>query len=170
MCFRTRGIVLCKSRDVKIAQDAVGGYNTGGREKGGVCGKKGSIYSSSSDFLVQLMRYANFDSYPVFCWLTNTKRPSLHLAQLPGTSWTTILKRRLSTCCKDTVQCRALLLHHTPLLPLRPCTSWSKPSSSPVVPTVQASNMSTNMPSGRKSTGYWCHRIENTSWFALGCF
>jgi hypothetical protein len=35
-------------------QDAVGVYNTGGQENGSVCGKKGYIYSSSGDFLVQL--------------------------------------------------------------------------------------------------------------------
>jgi len=60
-------------------QDAVGVYNTGGKEKGGEGGNKGYIYSISCDFLVQ-------GSTCEFCWLTNTKRPSLHLAELPGTS------------------------------------------------------------------------------------
>ena len=86
MCFGTRGNVLCKSRDVKIVKDAGGVFNTGGKENEGVGGKKGYIYSSSCDFLVQLVRYDNFDSYPAFCWLTNTKRPSFHLAHPPGTS------------------------------------------------------------------------------------
>ena len=27
MCFETRGVVLCKSRDVKIVQDAAGVFN-----------------------------------------------------------------------------------------------------------------------------------------------
>jgi hypothetical protein len=58
--------------------DAVGVYNMGGKEKGGVGGNKGYIYSSSGDFLVE-------GSTCEFCWLTNTKRPSLHLAELPGT-------------------------------------------------------------------------------------
>jgi hypothetical protein len=54
-------------------------YNTGGKEKGGVGGKKGYIYSSSSDFLVQA-------STCEFCWLTNTKQPRLDFAEIPGTS------------------------------------------------------------------------------------
>ena len=32
-------------------------YNTGGKEKGGVGGKKGYIYSGSSNFIVQLVSY-----------------------------------------------------------------------------------------------------------------
>jgi len=32
-------------------------YNAGGKEKGGVDGKKGSIYTSSGDFLVQLASF-----------------------------------------------------------------------------------------------------------------
>jgi len=32
-------------------------YNTGGKEKGGVGGKKGYIYSSSGDILVQLLSF-----------------------------------------------------------------------------------------------------------------
>jgi len=42
-----RGVVLYKSHDVKIVQDAGGVFNTGGKENGGVGGKKGYIYSSS---------------------------------------------------------------------------------------------------------------------------
>ena len=75
-----------KSRDVKIVQDAGGVFNRIGNENEGVGGMKGYIYSSSCDFLVQLERYDDFDPYPAFCWLTNTKRRSLHLAQPPGTS------------------------------------------------------------------------------------
>jgi len=60
-------------------------FNTGGKEDRGVGGKKGYMYSSSSNFLVQLVKYDNFPSYPAFCWLTNTNRPSLHLAQPLGT-------------------------------------------------------------------------------------
>jgi len=36
-------------------QDAVGVYMTGGKENGGVDEKKGYIYLSSGDFLVQLV-------------------------------------------------------------------------------------------------------------------
>jgi hypothetical protein len=60
-------------------QHAVGVYNTGGKAKGGVGGRKGYIYSSSGDFLVQ-------SSTCEFCWLRNTKRPSLDLPEQPGTS------------------------------------------------------------------------------------
>jgi hypothetical protein len=38
-------------------QDAVGVYNTRGKETGGVGGKKGYIYWSSGDFLVQLVSF-----------------------------------------------------------------------------------------------------------------
>jgi len=86
VCFGTRGVVLGKSHDVKIVQDAGGVYNTGGTENGGVGGKKGYIYSSSDDFLVQPVKYDPFDSYPEFCWLMNSKRPSHHFVQRPGTS------------------------------------------------------------------------------------
>jgi len=56
VCFGMRGIVLCKSRDVEIVQNAVcliagGVFNMGGRENGGVCGKNGYIYSSSCDLI-----------------------------------------------------------------------------------------------------------------------
>jgi hypothetical protein len=79
VCFGTRGVVLGKSRDVEIVQDAAGVFITGGKDNGGVDGKKGSIYLSSSDFLVQ-------GSTCEFCSLTNTKRRSLHLAAPPSTS------------------------------------------------------------------------------------
>jgi len=51
MCFGTRGVVLCKSRGVKIVQDAASVFNTGGRYNGGVGGKKGSIYSNACDLI-----------------------------------------------------------------------------------------------------------------------
>jgi len=118
-------------------QDPVGVYNTGGKEKGGVGGKKGYIYSSSGDFLLQ-------GSTCEFCWLTNTKRPWRHLAELPGTSWTTCLETRFSTRGEDSIPRRALHWHHTSVLPLRPRASRSKLSSSQVVPTVLPSNTATN--------------------------
>ena len=126
MCFGKRSVVLCKSHDVKIVHDAGGVYNTGGNEQGGVRGKKGYVYSSSGDFLVQHVRYDTFDSYPVLCWLTNTKQPCLLLAQPPGTSSMTSLKTRLITCSVDSLQPRVLLLDDIPLLPLRPRASQSK--------------------------------------------
>ena len=49
------GILLCKSRDVKIVYDADGVFNLGGIENGGVGRKKGYIYFSSCDFFIQLV-------------------------------------------------------------------------------------------------------------------
>jgi len=97
VCFGTRGVVLCQSCDVRIIQDAGGVSNMGGRDNGGVGGKKGNIYSTSCDFLGQLERYDSFDPYPAMCWLTNTKRPSLHLAPPPGTSCMRRIETRDST-------------------------------------------------------------------------
>jgi len=169
VCIGTRGVVLCKLCDVKIVQDAGGVYNAGGKEKGGVGGTKGYIYSNSGDFLVHLERYDIVDSYPAFCWLTNTKRPSVHHAQPLGTLWTTSLETRSSTPGEDSSRRQAFLLHHTPLWPLLPRASRSKQSSSQVVPTVQPANTATNLPSGGKYTRNWCHTIENTSLFGLRC-
>jgi len=165
-----RGVVLGKSRDFEIVQDADGVHNTGAKKTGGVGGKKGYIYSSSGDFLVQVVRYDAFDSYPAFRWLTNTKQPSLLPAQPPGTSWTTSLKTRFSTCGEDSLRCWTFLLCRKPLLTLRPHASRSKQSSSQVDLTVQPSNKATNTPSGGRSTHNWCHRIENTWLFNLWCF
>ena len=81
--FATIGGVFHKSCEVKIVQHDYGVSNMGANGNGGIGGKKRYIYSS---FLVQLVKYDNFDSYPAFCWFTNTKWPSLHLAQPPGTS------------------------------------------------------------------------------------
>jgi hypothetical protein len=53
VCFGTRGVVLCKSRDVEIVQNAASVFNTRGKDNGGVGKKKGYMYSSSGDFLVQ---------------------------------------------------------------------------------------------------------------------
>jgi hypothetical protein len=58
----------------------------GGKENGGVGGKKGYTYSSSCDFMVHHVRYDHVGSYPAFSWIMNTIQPSLQLAQLPGTS------------------------------------------------------------------------------------
>jgi len=40
VCFGTRGVVLCKSRDVEIVQDAGSVFNMGRKENGCVGGKK----------------------------------------------------------------------------------------------------------------------------------
>ena len=54
-----RGVVLCKSHNVQIVQNAGGVSNTGGKENGDEGGKKGYIYSSSCDFLVELVLLVN---------------------------------------------------------------------------------------------------------------
>jgi len=43
VCFETRGVVLCKSCDVKRVEDAGGVLYMGGKVNGGVGGKKGYI-------------------------------------------------------------------------------------------------------------------------------
>jgi len=167
VCFGMRVIVLCKSCDVKISQDAGGVYNMGGKENGGVGGKKGYIYSSSDDLLVQLVRQDTFHSYPAFGWLTNTKRPSHYLAQPPGTTWTTNVETRFSTRSEDNLRRQTFLLHRTLLTP---CSSRSKLSRSQVASTVERSNTATNTPSGGNSMHNWCYRMENTSLSALRWF
>jgi len=54
--FGTRGVVLCKSLDVEIVQDAGSVFNMGGKENRGVGRKKGYIYSGSCD-LVHILRF-----------------------------------------------------------------------------------------------------------------
>jgi len=152
-----------------MVQDAGSAFNTGGRGNEGVGGKNGYIYSSSCDFLVQLVRYDIFDWFPAFCWLTNTKWPNLHLAQPPGTSWMRTLKTRWSTRGENSFQRRALLWHLTPFSPLRPQACRSTLRCSQVVLTVQPSNMAATTPSSGKITRNWCYRKENTSLFALRC-
>jgi hypothetical protein len=49
VCFGTRGMVWCKPHNVMRVEDAGGVVNVGGNENGGVGGKKGYIYSSSSN-------------------------------------------------------------------------------------------------------------------------
>jgi hypothetical protein len=46
----TRGVVLCKSRDIEIVQDAGWVFNMGGIVNGGAGGIKRYIYFSSCDF------------------------------------------------------------------------------------------------------------------------
>ena len=152
MCFGTRGVVLCNSRDVKIVQDAGSIFNAGGKGNETVGGKKGYIYSSSCDFLVLLVRYGNFDSYPAFCWLMNTKQPTFHVARPPGTSWMRSLETRFCTPAAESLRRPASLLHVTPLSQLRPCESRSTLHRSQVVITVQPSITATDTPGGGNST------------------
>ena len=56
VCFGTKGVVLCKSRDVNIVQDAAGVFNRGGKDSGDVGGKKGYIYFSFCD-LIHILRF-----------------------------------------------------------------------------------------------------------------
>jgi hypothetical protein len=55
VCFGTRGVVLCKSRVVERVQDPGCVFNMGGKQNGSEGGKMGYIYSSSCDFLIQLV-------------------------------------------------------------------------------------------------------------------
>jgi hypothetical protein len=55
----TRDVVGCRSDNVETAWDAIGLYNTDAKANAGVGGKKRYIYVSSSDFLIQLVSYAN---------------------------------------------------------------------------------------------------------------
>jgi len=50
---------LSKSGDVMRVQDADGVFDTGGKQNGGAGGKKGYIYLSFCDFLVQLALLVN---------------------------------------------------------------------------------------------------------------
>jgi len=65
VCFEMRGVGLNKLHNVEIVQDDGGELNTEGKEKGGVGGKKGYIYTRS---LVQLVGHDSFDSYRAVCW------------------------------------------------------------------------------------------------------
>jgi len=117
--------------------DAVSVQNTVGKEIASEGGKNGYIYSNSGDCSVQ-------GSTGEFFWLTNTKRPSLRLAEPPGTSLMASFETIVSTRPAGNLPHLSLHLHHTSCLPLRPLASLSKLSSSQVVPTVQPSNMATN--------------------------
>jgi hypothetical protein len=59
VCYGTRGVVLCKSRDVKRVEHAGGVLNAGGKVKGGEGGKKGYIYSSSCNLIHVLQFVGN---------------------------------------------------------------------------------------------------------------
>jgi len=165
-----RGVVLFKSCDVEICLDSGGVLNTEWKQNGAVGGKKGYIYLSFWEFLVQLVRYENFGSYPALCWLMNTKWPSLHLAHPQGTSWIRNIEIRFGTPGEESFLCQALCLQCISCLVLRPHASWSKLSGSPVVPTMETFKMPTNMPSSGRCKCKCDRRIETTSLFNLRCF
>jgi hypothetical protein len=56
VCVGSGGVVLCKSRDLEAVEDGGGVLNMGGQEIGWVGGRKGHIYSSSSD-LIHMLRF-----------------------------------------------------------------------------------------------------------------
>ena len=168
--FRTRSYAVCKSCDVEILQDCGGVFNSGGKENCSVGAKKRYIYSSFCDFLLQLVKYDNVDSYPAFCRLTNTQRPCLHLAQWPGTTWMRICKTRFRTGGEERWWYQGMLLNFESRSLLSSGAPLSKLSNCQVVPTVQPSNAPTNTLSCAKSTWNWCHRMNNTSLFTFQCF
>jgi hypothetical protein len=51
--FGMRGVAMCMSCHIERVQVAGGVFKTGGKENGGKVGKKGYIYSSSCNILVQ---------------------------------------------------------------------------------------------------------------------
>jgi len=58
VCFGTRGVLWCKSHDLEIVQDDGGVSNMGGKENGGVHGKKGYIYSCFCVLIVKAYKTA----------------------------------------------------------------------------------------------------------------
>jgi len=143
VCFGTRGIVLCRTCDVEIVQDAGSVFNTGSKENGGVGGKKREWRCRWTEG-IYILESLQFDPYPAFGWLMNTKQCSLHLSQPPSTSSMSSLERRLCTRGHDSLRHRPLLRHYMARSPLRPPASSSELSCSQVVPTVQPSNTATN--------------------------
>ena len=71
MCCGTRVVVLCKSRDVEIVQDAGGVFNSW----------PSVSYAAKRDLrcrleqMIYILEFLRFSSYPAFCWLMSTKRP-----------------------------------------------------------------------------------------------
>jgi len=81
------------------------------------------------DIYTRLLAHSWFN---LFCWLMIRKRPSLHHAEPPGTSWMRSLETRSGTRSEDSIRCRALLWHLVRLLAFRPQPSRIKRSSSSV--------------------------------------
>jgi hypothetical protein len=90
--------------------------------------------------------------FNLFCWLTNTKWPSLLFGEPPGTTQMRSLETRFSIRGANSIRRRVLLWHLVLLFPLRPRASRSKLSSALVVRTVQPSNTVTNTSQWKKHT------------------
>jgi len=146
-------------RDVGIVQDAGSVFNPGGKETGGVGRKKGYIYSSSCDF-IHILRFVGY-------WTQNGPAFILHNYQAPH-EWGAS-KRDLVLMVSTVWEARrwfGITYHfcHSDLVHLK--ANWV------VLRLSQLCNHPTRlpMPSSGQSTRNWCHRIENTSLFALQCF
>jgi len=91
-----RGIVLCKSSDVEIVQDAGSVFNKDRKLNGGVGGKK-SEWRCRREEVIYIVQFLRIDPYPVLCWFMNTKPPGIHLAQPPRASSMRSYETRWST-------------------------------------------------------------------------
>jgi len=159
MCFERRGVVLCKSRDVEIVQDASRVFNMGGKDHGGVSGKKGYIYSSSCDF-IHILRFVRL-------WTQHGPIFVLHNHQASqewgASGWYLVLAVR--TVC-NTGHCFGISYHFYRSDLIHLGANWI------VIKLSQLCNhpIWLQTPRGGKSRRNWWHRIENTSLFALRCF
>ena len=93
------------------------------------------------DIYTQVPAISGFN---LFGWLTNTKRPSRHLAEPQGTTWMRSLETRCSTRGHGSIGRWVMFWHLVALVPLRPRASRRKLNSSLLVPTVQPSTTATN--------------------------
>jgi hypothetical protein len=130
-----------------------------GKENTGVGGKKGYLYSSSCD-LIHTVRFLGewTQNGPVFV-LHN------HQASYEWGASRRYIALAVRTVC-HTAHCFAITYHiyHSDLVQLR--ANWV------ILKLYLLCNHRTRLPtpSNGKSTRNWCHRIENTSLFALRCF
>jgi len=159
VCFKTRGVILCESRDVEKVQDAGGVSNMWGKENGGLGGKKGYIYSSAHD-LIHILCF-------VGKWTQNGPAFILHnhkyLHEWGASRQDLVLAVR--TVC-NAGHCIGISFHFY-------CSDLLHLGANWVVLTLfQLCQHPTGlpMPSSRKSTRNWCHRIDNTSLFSVQCF
>jgi len=158
MCFRMKGVVLCKSCNVGIVQDAGGVYNPGRKDNGGVGGKKGYIYSNSCH-LIHILRFVGY-------WTQNGPAFIFNNHQGPhewGASRRDVLLVVRTVC--DAGRCFGITYHHYHSDLIHLGANWvvlrlSQQCNHPTTPP---------MPSGGKSTCNWCQRTENMSLFALRC-
>ena len=84
--------------------------------------KRMDVKAGRRDIYTQVPAISSFN---LFCWLTNTKRPNVHLVEPAGTSRIRALKMRISNRSEDSIRRWVLLWHHIRLLPLRPHASRS---------------------------------------------